>query len=223
MKIEKILGAKLCLLSAIALLFTPCAHALTLNDVWINEIHYDNTGGDVGEFVEIAGLAGTDLSPLTLEFYNGSGGAKYKTFGLSGSLSDAGNGYGFQSFLISGIQNGSPDGIALVYGSLVLQFLSYEGSFAASNGAANGLTSINIGVNQPDDTDLGLSLQFQGHAGNGSWTGPIASTSGAINTGQTLPALKSDSDSASVPDSGTTVALLGLSFATLLTLKRRRA
>jgi hypothetical protein len=28
----------------------------------INEIHYDNTGGDLNEGFEIAGIAGTDLS-----------------------------------------------------------------------------------------------------------------------------------------------------------------
>jgi hypothetical protein len=30
--------------------------------VFINEIHYDNTGTDVGEAVEIAGYAGIDLT-----------------------------------------------------------------------------------------------------------------------------------------------------------------
>ena len=30
--------------------------------VFINEIHYDDAGGDAGEGVEIAGPAGTDLS-----------------------------------------------------------------------------------------------------------------------------------------------------------------
>ena len=30
--------------------------------LWINEIHYDNVGGDVGEFVEVAGAAGMDVS-----------------------------------------------------------------------------------------------------------------------------------------------------------------
>lgn len=30
--------------------------------VFINEIHYDNTGGDTGEFIEIAGPVGTAMS-----------------------------------------------------------------------------------------------------------------------------------------------------------------
>lgn len=38
--------------------------------VFINEIHYDNAGTDTGEFVEIAGPAGTDLSGWTLVLHN---------------------------------------------------------------------------------------------------------------------------------------------------------
>ena len=34
--------------------------------VFINEIHYDNTGTDAGEFIEIAGPAGTDLSGYSI-------------------------------------------------------------------------------------------------------------------------------------------------------------
>src|SRR5574338_37713 len=47
--------------------------------VFINEIHYDNTGTDAGEFIEIAGPAGTDLSGYQLVLYNGAGGAPYDT------------------------------------------------------------------------------------------------------------------------------------------------
>ena len=36
--------------------------------LWINEFHYDNTGGDIGEFVEIAGSAGLDLAGYDLVF-----------------------------------------------------------------------------------------------------------------------------------------------------------
>ena len=38
--------------------------------VFINEIHYDNTGADAGEAVEIAGQAGLNLSAYELIFYN---------------------------------------------------------------------------------------------------------------------------------------------------------
>ncbi len=215
--------AKLCLLATLAGLLTSSLNALTIDDVWINEIHYDNDSTDVGEFVEIAGIAGTDLGLLSLEFYNGNGGARYKNVGLSGTLADSGDGYGFSSVLISGIQNGSPDGLALVFETEVLQFISYEGSFTATSHTANGLNSTNIGVEEPNDSVTGLSLQFLGYADVGSWTGPIAATAGSMNTGQVLPALESESDpsSTSVPDNGTTFGLLGLGFAMLITIKRR--
>jgi len=43
-----------CLL--VFILLSPRAHAMP---VFINELHYDNAGIDVGESVELAGLAGT--------------------------------------------------------------------------------------------------------------------------------------------------------------------
>jgi hypothetical protein len=45
--------------------------------VFINEIHYDNAGTDVGEGVEIAGTAGTDLTGWSIIPYNGNGGVSY--------------------------------------------------------------------------------------------------------------------------------------------------
>ena len=63
--------------------------------VFINEIHYDNTGTDTGEAIEVAGPAGTDLSGWSLVLYNGSNGNTYSTTNLSGVLADAGNGFGF--------------------------------------------------------------------------------------------------------------------------------
>ncbi len=54
------------LLTIIAILFTSLGSNFTevnaASTIFINEIHYDNTGGDAGEGVEIAGPAGTDLS-----------------------------------------------------------------------------------------------------------------------------------------------------------------
>jgi hypothetical protein len=54
------------------------------------------------------------------------------------------NGFGTLAFSypVNGIQNGSPDGIALVDpGSGVVHFPSYEGTFVAVGGPAGGLTS----------------------------------------------------------------------------------
>jgi hypothetical protein len=163
--------------------------------VWINEIHYDNAGADVGEFVEIAGASGTDLGGWSLVFYNGGNGASYKTESLSGVLPDAdGLGSGFLAFAITGIQNGSPDGIALVDAADVLQqFLSYEGEFTATDGPAEGLLSTGLGVAEDTSTAVGLSLQLAG-SGNTyadfAWVGPATATPGGANTGQQLFTLR---------------------------------
>lgn len=158
--------------------------------VFINEIHYDNASSDVNEGVEIVGTAGTDLAGWTLEFYNGNGGSVYNTTNLSGTLPNQDNGFGTLSFAISGIQNGAPDGVALVdaEGALV-EFLSYEGSFTAVGGAADGLTSTDIGVAETSSTPAGFSLQLTGSGAESSdftWSSPIASTFGSINTGQSF-------------------------------------
>jgi len=47
--------------------------------IFINEIHYDNDGGDTGEFIEVAGSAGFDLSTCQLVLYNGNNSAPYNT------------------------------------------------------------------------------------------------------------------------------------------------
>ena len=163
------------------------------NPVFINEIHYDNDGGDVGEFVEIAGAAGTDLTDWTLVLYNGSPSqlSPYNTEPLSGILADdTGTGFGFQQYVISSIQNGSPDGLALVDNiGNVVEFLSYEGTFTAASGPANGLTSTDIGVFEPGDTPVGQSLQLTGTgsvASDFTWAGPDSETPNAINNGQTF-------------------------------------
>ena len=107
--------------------------------VFINEIYYDNVGGDTGEFVEIAGLAGTDLTGWRVLLYNGNGGGTYGTITLSGTIADQGSGFGTLAFFRPGIQNGVPDGLTLIdAGGSVLEFLSYEGTLTAANGMAVG-------------------------------------------------------------------------------------
>jgi predicted extracellular nuclease len=159
--------------------------------VFINEIHYDNTGTDAGEFIEIAGPAGTDLSGYSIVLYNGANGTTYDTDVLSGTIPDQNNGFGTVSlaYPVNGIQNGAPDGIALVQGATVIQFLSYEGAFAATNGPANGMVSTDIGVNEAGNEPLGLSLQLVGSGTTYSdftWSAPAAHTAGAVNAGQSF-------------------------------------
>jgi hypothetical protein len=160
-------------------------------DVFINEIHYDNSGTDAGEAIEIAGPAGANLAGWSLVLYNGANGQSYNSRTLSGVIPDQQNGFGTLVFdyPTDGIQNGSPDGIALVNGTALVQFLSYEGSFTAVNGPAAGVTSTDIGVAETSSTPLGESLQLRGAGSiyqDFTWDVPSPSSPGAVNTGQTF-------------------------------------
>jgi hypothetical protein len=188
-------------------------------NIWINEIHYDNASTDVGEFIEITGLAGTSLSGYSLVLYNGSGGGVYATMALSGIILNQQNGFGSLAFAgpSGGIQNGAPDGMALVdSSSMVIQFLSYEGAFTAVGGAANGMLSTSIGVSEAG-TETFQSLQLTGSGDeyqDFTWTGPIGQTPGAVNDGQFFVT--------SVPDAGSSFALLGLALGGLSLITRFR-
>jgi len=168
--------------------------------VFINEIHYDNTGTDTGEAIEIAGPAGTNLAGWSIVLYNGNGGASYKTTALAGTIPDQQAGFGTLTFSYpsNGLQNGSPDGLALVdAGSTVIQFLSYEGSFTAANGPANGMASTDIGVSEPSSTPVGNSLQLGGtgtQGGDFSWSASKPNTFGAVNNGQTFGVVSGPTD-----------------------------
>ena len=160
--------------------------------VFVNEIHYDNAGTDVGEAVEIAGPAGSSLDGWTLVLYNGNGGAVYDTVELGGVLPNERDNAGAVAvaFGTNGIQNGSPDGLALVDNrGDVVQFLSYEGTFEAVGGPADGMTSTDIGVEESSSTEIGQSLQLVGEGSDYAdftWTGPATSSFGSLNEGQVL-------------------------------------
>ena len=176
---------------ALCLIFFTAQSAIA-QSVFINEIHYDNAGGDTGEAIEIAGPAGTDLSGWNIALYNGTSSQRsvYGTISLSGIISDQDNGFGTLSFSRAGIQNGSPDGMALIdAGGFVVQFLSYEGSFTAVSGPAAGLTSTDIGVSESSSTPIGNSLQLTGSGTayeNFTWAGDAPSTFNNPNTGQSF-------------------------------------
>ena len=196
------------------------ASAEALPHVWINEIHYDNAGTDVGEFVELAGVAGTDLSGYQLVLYNGANGAAYNTLTLSGSIMDQQGGFGtvLLNYPVNGIQNGAPDGLALVSPLGDIQFLSYEGAFTAIGGPAAGAASTDIGVFELDTGLVGNSLQLTGFGGgydDFAWSGSALASPGAINNGQFFA-------TASVPDGGATLGLLTLGLLSLPVFRKRR-
>ena len=166
------------------------------SDVFLNEIHYDNDGTDSGEFIEVVvspGYTGS-ISNVSILLYNGSNGTTYGTHALSsfvaGTLTQSM--HQIYSKFIPGIQNGDPDGVALVIGGVVKQFLSYEGVFLATNGSATGITSSDLGVAQTTTEVVGqASLGLTGIGGSYSsfrWTkfSGLPHSPGQANSGQTF-------------------------------------
>ncbi|WP_242203943.1 T9SS type A sorting domain-containing protein [Aestuariivivens insulae] len=159
----------------------------TVDDVYINEFHYDNDGGDVGEFIEIAGPAGTDLSSYTITLYNGGNSQSYKTIPLTGTIdNESMSGVGAIAVTPSvNFQNGSPDGLCLSKtGSSNVQFLSYEGTFTATDGPAATLPSVDIGVSEPTNTPVGYSLEYD--ETSMAWVTVSDDTPGDFTQGPTL-------------------------------------
>jgi len=149
-------------------------------DVFINEIAYDNTGGDLNEFIEVAvsNTISINLSDYTISLYNGNGGVVYDSEIMSNfTQGNTDANYIYYTWYPNSIQNGSPDGLSLSTSTLLCELLSYEGSFMATDGPANGMTSTDIGVSDPTSDPLGNSLQLV----NGVWIGTLAETPGNAN------------------------------------------
>lgn len=185
-------------------------------EVFVNELHYDNAGTDAGEAVEVLATAGEDLSQYSLVLYNGSGGVRYDTDVLpAGSAVSCGSEVrvAVLSYPANGIQNGNPDGLALVGpGDAVIQFLSYGGAFTATDGPAAGLTSTNLPVAESSATLAGQSLQLGGTGAayaDFTWNAPASDTFGDCNTGQSFtlgpPVNVAPSVQSSVPAAGGSV------------------
>ena len=193
---------------------------------WINEFHYDDDGADENEFVEVvvdSDLA--DLENLEVVLYNGSNGEVYDSESVDGF--DPGSelppfGFTIYSFDFTAdsrsIQNGGPDGLALCYRGEVVSsggaplFLSYEGTFDAVDGCAQGRTSTDIGVAEESSTPAGTSLSLVADGAtyadliSGSWQAGVSATPGTLNDGQTALPVELASFSGASTDRGVTLA-----------------
>lgn len=141
--------------------------------------------------MEVAYTSNVVISGYTIVLYNGNGGVVYSTTPVpTGTLVAGGLYLSVLTYPTDGIQNGSPDGLALVNGSgNVVEFLSYEGTIVAVGGPASGLTSTPLGVEETGTTPVGYSLQRGGSGCQGSaftWQSPRPKTQGSVNTGQTV-------------------------------------
>ncbi len=164
--------------------FSLPAQAAVPTTPFVSELHYDNAGTDAGEFVEVQLPPGTSSAGLSVVLYNGSGGAVYATLPLPTVTAPAdAPAVVTVTTASNGIQNGSPDGLALVSGSTVLDRISYEGSFTAVGGPAAGQTLPDIGVAEAGTEPVGQSLSRRYDPATDSyvWQAPAAATPGALN------------------------------------------
>jgi 5'-nucleotidase len=162
----------------------PAATAAAPTTPFVSEIHYDNAGTDTGEFVEVQLPPGGSSAGLSVVLYNGSGGGVYDTDALPAVTAPAdAPAVAVVDYPSNGLQNGAPDGLALVQGTTVLEFLSYEGTLTATNGPAAGRTSVDIGVAESGSDAAGMSLSKRLDPATGSyaWQAPAASTEGTVN------------------------------------------
>ncbi|PYF98427.1 5'-nucleotidase [Georgenia satyanarayanai] len=177
----------------------PAAAVMSDGPVFVSEIHYDNDGADEGEAIEVQAPVGTDLAGWQVVLHNGSDGTVYSTTAIDEVVPEAG--VVVLDYPSNGIQNGGPDGVALVDAEgAVVELLSYEGVMTAVGGPADGVESTDIGVSEPGSTPAGQSLQRI----DGEWTGPAASSFGTVNSADTEP----DPDPEPVPEEVTPIAAI---------------
>ncbi|MBT4531196.1 MAG: DNRLRE domain-containing protein, partial [Phycisphaerae bacterium] len=164
--------------------FNPLAFAVdSIGLVNVGQVIAEN------ELLEIA--LDNEINPATISvvvhLYDGSDGTVYNT--LNANAFAVGTTYGDSTLYstITTLQDGI-DGIAITVDGDLMQFISYEGAFVATNGPATGVISENIVVSQED----GASTESLGLVGIGgqysefTWDGPLVITAGLENIGQTI-------------------------------------
>lgn len=161
--------------------------------VVINEVDYDQPGTDTAEFIELfnTGTNGVNLADYALSLINGTTGSSYLTIALNNVDIAAGAYYvvcGNAASVVNCdqeasrasnlIQNGAPDGVALLTAGIVTDALSYEGDVGgpyAEDGGSSladsntqdyvGLSRIGNGVDTGSNSaDFALSCISPGAA-----------------------------------------------------------
>jgi len=126
--------------------------------VWINEISYV---GNTGEYIELAGPAGTSLSGYTISVFNSSG-LLVTTYAPNGTFPDQLGGYGTVQIPVVGLPDG-PTSLGLANADQPFQFISYEASGMTMTGASGFFDMLppatDIGVTQ---SDLATTVQLSG-------------------------------------------------------------
>lgn len=221
------------LIHALCGLFMLCLCGVSFGQIAIGEIHYDNTGADSNERLEVVGYPGTDLTGWTIQLYDGANG---QTYGNAINLSSIAatmpasqgtvSGQALSTILVDVVAqtgfafqngNGFPDGWALMKGSTVVELLSYEGTFTATNGPANGITSADIGAFEDGAGANTGSIQ---RLVNNTWvTNATTNSFGALNSpSQYVPFnVISIAPTSGSTAGGTNVTITGVNFASGVT------
>jgi predicted extracellular nuclease len=155
--------------------FTTVSAAMAA-DLVINEIDYDQPGTDTAEFIEILNKdsVSVDLSSYTLQLVNGNAGgaAVYRTYNLPATMLAAGD-----YFVVCAnnttvancdldvtpdtdlVQNGAPDAVGLLFGTTLIDAVSYEGDTGAPYTEGSGIGLVDTAAagesisRCPDGTD----------------------------------------------------------------------
>ncbi len=141
----------------------------------VNEVEYNERGIDTGEYIELFGLAGLDVTGYSIVLYNGDPQQlrPYREIPLQGTIptdgflliaSESVPNVDHVAFTTEGIQNGDPDGIAIVApDGVVTEAIAYGGSFTPTEGPAARVVFADVGVQDVappgDDATLEITLQ----------------------------------------------------------------
>ena len=160
--------------------------AMAVPHAWINEIHYDNDGTDVNEFVEVVVELpeGWYLGDLALYMYNGYDGKPYcldtiDEFELGQRIGP----FQFYVWYQRGIQN-DMEGMILVFKDTLCDILAYEGSFIGASDPALGKKFPDIGTCETDCGSDSCAIYLSDMPGS-EWLYGCA-TPGEINIDQQI-------------------------------------
>jgi len=170
---------------------------MAIPHAWINEIHYDNEGADINEFVEVV-VESPDscfLCDLALYMYNGYNKMPYcldtiDEFEIGARIGP----FQFYTWYQRGIQN-DMEGMILVFKDTLCDIIAYEGCFVGENDPALGIEFPDIGVYETGSGSDSCSIYLSGMPGSEWLYGPA--TPGEANTDQQIsesstPVLLSD-------------------------------